>query len=206
MATVKLANLTSAMDDDEYDVEEERRIAFTRLINRKSPIVYAAVQKTLAMLNRIHICKPTYILRGGIATVFFRFNEKCSVTFVHQSSSGVMVTFAKNNVVLGDPLGILWAPGRDPWVITYLIAGYYRIEQAVYDLHFQTGLFCKYGHMRRCEICNNLKFTETAPWTKMNFRLTPLWDEDDPERVSKICQTLAKTHIPRPRVGKLYTS
>lgn len=206
---------SAAVDEDEGDPAAERAEAHRRMTKRESTVVHVAVQQTLLILGRIRINNVASLpkgRKGGNVNLFFRFKGSCMMGFAHQSSSGVMVTIAKNNTWLCAPPGILWAPGRDPWVITYLIAGYYRIDRAVYELHSQTGLFCKYGHMRRCSICNNLQFIRT-PFQLMDVKLVPLWDEDDPERASDTSLNLAevrtsliqtKASVPRPRVRKLY--
>ncbi len=197
--------------DDEGDPEELQRIAHVRLCNRTSPVIGMAVQNTMNSLNLIEIYKVQYKIVGGYATVFFRLDVAHHVTFMHQSTSGVMVQLVKNNIPLNEP--ILWAPSRDPWVITYLIAGYFRIERAVYALHYQTDIFCEYCQMRRCMICNGLKLTKQNVHKKMKVRLVPLWDKDDPERAGDTNLNLAKTfyalqqpaRLPRPRSRKLYT-
>lgn len=194
------------------EAEELRRIAHVRLYNRISPVVCAAIQGTMIMLVRIGIRNPNYItsggsnshgiLIGGVATVFFNCNGACRVEFTHQSSSGVMVRLVKNNVYLNEP--ILWAPGRDPWVITYLIAGYFLIRAAVRELHRQTDVFCEYGNTKKCIRCKLQKSTRRSTYTKPKVRLVPLWDEDDPERANDTSLDLANKFGAQSRKGRLY--
>lgn len=175
---------------EERNVILEDKQARERLISRFSDSVNVARQITTSMLSRIGI-NSSYLLYGGYATIFFHHKGQCAVHFTHQSECSVIVMLVKNNRVFERGHRILWAPSRDPWIITYLIAGFYRIKQGVYELHYSTDLYCKYGHMRnRCEICGFEKSDKPMPGP-MKFRLTPLWPEDDPERATDKSLNLA---------------
>lgn len=189
---------TQSDSDDEYDAAAEK-IAHDRLVKRKSQPILLAVQKTIALLIGIGFRSPapTYLLTGGIATVFFRHRGNNSITFVHQSECAVIATFFKKNEPIKGSGKILWAPLRDPWVIVYLIAGLYRIESAVYELHRYTSMFCKFGNMRRCSVCESSRPAVNPKFSLPKFRLTPLWSEDDEMRAGDKSLDLATVHMER---------
>lgn len=192
-------------DDSDCQDEKERRAAADRLTRYQSWPVLAAMDKTMSLLEKVGIRNPppTYLLTGGRGTIFLKFHGNHSIEFTHQSECAVFLKFIKNNRPVDDQ-PVLWAPTRDPWVIIYLVAGYFGIKRAVFELHKSTTLFCKYGHMRTCSICGIMRLGDTPRLEKIQFRLTPLWSEDDVERAIDKSLNLAKVAPFRSRLRKLY--
>lgn len=189
------------IDDKSQEASDSNRMAAT-----PSNIVKYALDVTEKYLNgisdaypaRIHnICDVITVVTNNKASIQFMHHEhRCRIAIKHHSPGGlisrnrsmisriVMVCAYQHDIELRCR-PVMWDPYTNPWVILYLIAGYYRIPAALMELHKINKAFCQ-ADMRdadvRVPLCKICKSAVLKSVTKTDvkpisgrFRLVPMY-------------------------------
>jgi hypothetical protein len=181
--------------DDDDDLEPHV-IDLIRLVTLPSTIVSIATSIAERFLKNVGIRNARTDITNSIASISFclikqmaedemRDDENkhemstCSIILRHHSPISVLVYICQS----GQPIGpmVMWSPNERPWMLMYLIAGYYRIPRAVHELHHMTSDFCQFDDgVDICKICKLARGRAIPPrQKKVKYKLVPQYESDD---------------------------